>query len=466
MKGPHQYHLYGSLPGLQMKGPRKYHLYAADTPTNSSVELAEKLTNSGVAVFRTGFIGRNLAEYLVSNELASKVRVVDKVPPATAWLGGRQKAIFERIEFKSANLINPASVQRAFDDDVTYDLVVNCASEGRLGQMEPVYNEGIVKLSVNCAKEASRRGARRYIELSTAHIYAPDKVASTEECKISPWTDIAQHKLKAEQEIGNIKGLNYVVLRPAIVYGPGDRTGLTPRMLVGAVYKELRETMRLLWSPELRTNTVHVTDVCRAIWHLRNNGNSGQVFNLADKGNTTQGQTTEFVSQIFGIQYEFLGSVISNVAKMTDSLPEVCEDLNEKHMEPWSAVCQRSGIVNTPLSPFLYESDTVHSSPECIVNEPRGHRKVGDYGGIQYQPPPLSPVSGPVRALSQWHAHPVTDIVAPPPEQLYNKHLCIDGSAIESTGFTYQHPHLTADSLREVMEGFAAQDLFPKSLLS
>ncbi|XP_035671032.1 dTDP-glucose 4,6-dehydratase-like [Branchiostoma floridae] len=352
----------------------------------------------------TGFIGRNLAEYLVSNELAAKVRVVDKVPPATAWLGGRQKEIFQRIEFKSANLINPASVQRAFDDEVTFDLVVNCASEGRLGQMEPVYNEGIVKLSVNCAKEAAQRGARRYIELSTAHIYAPDKVASTEGCKISPWTDIAQHKLRAEQEISNIKGLNYVVLRPAIVYGPGDRTGLTPRILVGAVYKELKETMRLLWSPELRTNTVHVTDVCRAIWHLRNTGNSGQVFNLADKGNTTQGQTTEFVSQIFGVQYEFLGSVISSVAKI--SLPEICEELNEKHMEPWSTICQRSGIVNTPLSPFLFE------------------------------------------------------------EQLYNKHLCVDGSAIEATGFTYQHPHLTVDSLREVVEGFAAQDLFPRSLLS
>ncbi|KAI8499699.1 hypothetical protein Bbelb_227500 [Branchiostoma belcheri] len=59
MKGPRKYHLYGSLPGLQMKGPRKYHLYAADTPTNSSVELAEKLTNSGVAVFLASTVRRD-----------------------------------------------------------------------------------------------------------------------------------------------------------------------------------------------------------------------------------------------------------------------------------------------------------------------------------------------------------------------------------------------------------------------
>lgn len=34
-------------------------------------------------------------------------------------------------------------------------------------------------------------------------------------------------------------------------------------------------------------NTVHVTDVCRALWHLREAGNSGDVYNLADKGRTS-----------------------------------------------------------------------------------------------------------------------------------------------------------------------------------
>ena len=39
----------------------------------------------------TGFVGRHLATYLVSNQLCSKVRVVDKVPPATAWLSQEHK---------------------------------------------------------------------------------------------------------------------------------------------------------------------------------------------------------------------------------------------------------------------------------------------------------------------------------------------------------------------------------------
>ena len=33
-----------------------------------------------------GFVGRHLTAYLINQKLASKVRVVDKVPPATGWL--------------------------------------------------------------------------------------------------------------------------------------------------------------------------------------------------------------------------------------------------------------------------------------------------------------------------------------------------------------------------------------------
>jgi len=51
--------------------------------------------------------------------------------------------------------------------------------------------------------------------------------AVSEDCVCEPWTPYAQYKWKVEQELSNIANLNYVVVRPAIVYGPGDRTGLS-----------------------------------------------------------------------------------------------------------------------------------------------------------------------------------------------------------------------------------------------
>ena len=38
---------------------------------------------------------------------------------------------------------------------------------------------------------------------------------------------MGRQKLAVESTISNIKGLDYVILRPAIVYGPGDRAGLS-----------------------------------------------------------------------------------------------------------------------------------------------------------------------------------------------------------------------------------------------
>lgn len=39
-----------------------------------------------------------------------------------------------------------------------------------------VYEESILKVGINCAKEAAKRNIKRYIELSTGQVYSYDKV--------------------------------------------------------------------------------------------------------------------------------------------------------------------------------------------------------------------------------------------------------------------------------------------------
>ena len=43
----------------------------------------------------------------------------------------------------------------------------------------------------------------------------------------------------------------------------------------------------MLWTRDYKLSTVHVYDVVRAIWHLCYHGNAGDVYNLADKGDTS-----------------------------------------------------------------------------------------------------------------------------------------------------------------------------------
>ncbi|KAF9405595.1 hypothetical protein HW555_013736, partial [Spodoptera exigua] len=89
-----------------------------------------------------------------------------------------------------------------------------------------------------------------------------------------------------------------------------------PRLLYGGIYKHLNETMKLLWTADLKMNTVHVRDVCRAVWTLgRHPEANKQIYNVVDDANSTQGALAELVSDIFKIQHDYYGTAISTLAK-------------------------------------------------------------------------------------------------------------------------------------------------------
>jgi len=368
---------------------------------NGNVAAPNVLVLGGV-----GFIGRNVVHYLVKNSLANKIVVVDKVIPQMGWLCPEHKESLDKVQFKHANLINPKSVANVFhlDDGEKFDFVINCAAESKLGQSEAVYREGIYRLSCNCAREAARQGVQRYIEMSTAQISSHDKKAASEEAHSSdPRTMQSRQKQEVEQELSDITGLNYIIVRPALVYGRGDRTGLTSRLVLAGVYKQLHEPMQMLWSKDFKMNTVHVEDVARATWHLCCHGTNGEVYNLADKGDTTQGKIGDIINELFDIRSEYLGTFASTFAKY--NISEILEEVNEKHMVPWSEACTRDFICNTPLTPYIDK------------------------------------------------------------EVLLGKQLPVDGSKIESTGFQYLHPSLTQDSLKQVLDEYVAMGLYPSSLV-
>ncbi|KAL7293658.1 hypothetical protein TKK_0012737 [Trichogramma kaykai] len=336
-----------------------------------------------------GFIGRNLVEHLIENELVSYLRVVDKVPPQMAWLNKKHQTIFDHplIEFCSANLINPVSCQNAFTADHPINYVINCAGETKTGQTDPVYREGIYKLSINCAQQAATIGAEHYIELSAGNF--------------------TKYKLQVENELKNIPGLKYTILRPAIVYGPGDKTGLAPRLVIGAVYKHLGEMMKLLWGPDLKMNTVHVRDLARAIWHVATRKETiGETYNVVDEGNSTQGTISSIISELFNINHDYMGVTLSFLAKM--DMTTIAEEINDKHMGPWAEACNIDGIQNSPLTPYIDQ--------EILYN-----RSVGSS--------------------------------LPPAKLLQDIH------------FQYNYPKLTKEALKEVLDDYVDMKIFPHSLV-
>jgi len=352
-----------------------------------------------------GFIGRSLVSHLANNKLASRIVVADKVLPEVAGLTEAELKIFKSdlVIYKQCNLARENTIGKVFEiDGGKFDFVFNLAAATKYSQDVAVYKENIVDTATTVAKACKQYGVKRLIHVSTAQVYDAGK-GCTEDSKTKPWTLLAKSSLEGEENVKGVAGLNYVIVRPAIVYGPGDTGGISPRLIIGAVYKKLGEKMELLWTKDLRINTVHVRDVVKALWFLTEKGNSGDAFNLADESDTDQGTINGFIAEIFGIKTDFMGSIMSKMATSV-AMKAVADTANDKHLQPWSALCKEHKITDTPLTPYLDE------------------------------------------------------------ELLYNNSYGVNGTKITKIGFKYDVPQITADLLREVIKDFEGKSFFPSGI--
>ena len=233
----------------------------------------------------TGFVGRNLVKTLLDGGKYEYIRSVDKVFPETAYLSKEHAAVYadpKKCEFCQGNLVNAASVEKMFTVEGGFDVVFDCAAETKLGQDDCLYEQKTYGLSKLVAEQAVKKGIKRFIHLSNAQVYDSSSKAKKEDAKCVPWTKLAASQYKADQLLLGMKDLPLVILRPAIIYGPGDVNGIAPRIICAAVYKYQNKKMEFLWTGDMKLNTVHVRDVVKAMIHCADKTDikAGTVFNL------------------------------------------------------------------------------------------------------------------------------------------------------------------------------------------
>lgn len=351
-----------------------------------------------------GFIGRNLVEYLMDNNLVSKIKIADKNLPALSNLPAKLKKAFKedaRITFKQNDLAKEDHVARFFDGE-NFDYVFNLCGETRPQKTEEDYRLKNVVSAVNCV-EASV-GVKKFVHLSDSRIYQSNKAAACKEnAKIEPWTQGSKADYEVEKHLQNQAEVPYVIIRPALVYGPGDQQSFMPRIMSAACYQEKQEKMKFLWNAKVHVNCVHVLDVARALWICATEAESGKIYNLADKSQLTQGDFNKILTGLFDIEVGFVNKLMSMGAKKMMS--SVAEHSNDKHVPAWADLCMKNNILNTPLSPYM-------------------------------------------------------DV-----EILKKEHVHVDGSLIESElKFEYKHPKATLELFQQTVQGFIDQKLFPEVL--
>lgn len=132
-----------------------------------------------------------------------------------------RQIIYKNIHF----FFHIDSCENAFDG--SFDYAINCAGETRVDLPDSIYEEGIFKLSMNCAQAAAKFGIRRYVEVSSGQMSSNHKGPIKEDDNVIPLTTIAKYKYEVEKQMKIIPNLIYTIVRPAVVYGIGDRTGLS-----------------------------------------------------------------------------------------------------------------------------------------------------------------------------------------------------------------------------------------------
>lgn len=293
----------------------------------------------------------------------------------------------------SANTLHLESLSRIFTRpsgrEFTY--VFNCGGETRYSQDDSVYSARSLSLSKVLATECARRHIPAYIEFSTGLVYKPPSSSTTasggckENASTGPWLNLAKYKLLAEEALEKIrvetenkedpgKGLRYVVLRLAHVYGEYDVGYLARGLCLARVYQSKGEKMKWLYSKDLRQATIHVSDVCSAAWLAAKWCASlppspslplqDRIFNIVDKGNTSQGTLSTIIASIFNIQTGFQNAFINAIAKY--NLENIVDDVNDDVLQPWADLIVKKGITRPgPISPFM-EKELLTDKDLCM----------------------------------------------------------------------------------------------------
>ena len=238
-----------------------------------------------------------------------------------------------------------------------FDYVVNCGGETRHSQPDDVYEVRSYALAVALGREVARRGIRSFVECSTAHVYKGGSTPRKEDDKLQPWHRLAKWKMKASEELKKIPGLNYCLMRLPHVYGEYDPGYFAMGVCLARVYLDMERDLELLYNKDLKVNTLYVKDAASALWKAAewraNTPNPTQIaFNVVDHGDTRQEHLAEALTTVFGLKCSFLGSVVSQFAKL--NLDEVVDDMNEVSLQVWAELLEQKGIVRPgPISPFL-----------------------------------------------------------------------------------------------------------------
>jgi nucleoside-diphosphate-sugar epimerase len=204
----------------------------------------------------TGFIGRHLVANLVDRGI--EVRAIVRSSPANRPKASRgdEGLVLHRDVTVVRSGLERAALTDAFRD---VDAVVHLA-----GVVSALRDQEYFAVNVEGTRavaQAAQAGGVRLIHVSSLAAAGPAPASSprSEDDPAAPVTPYGRSKLESERVLAAMPGLRWIVLRPGVVYGPGDRA------LLPLFQFAKRGVLPLVGRPTAAYTLIHVSDLVRAI---------------------------------------------------------------------------------------------------------------------------------------------------------------------------------------------------------
>jgi UDP-glucose 4-epimerase len=207
-----------------------------------------------------GFVGSHLVRALL--RLGHDVHVLDNLSTGTA-ANLPPGVTFHRADLRSDDDLRAAMAAARFE------AVVHCAAQTSVAR-----SMADPQLDHNVNVEGTRRlialaceyGVRRLVFISSGGaIYGEAMEPATEDDLPAPLSHYGRNKLAAEALLRE-SGLSHAILRPANIYGPGQRSDLEGGVIAVFMERVLAGRALTVYGDGLQSRDfVHVADVVRAI---------------------------------------------------------------------------------------------------------------------------------------------------------------------------------------------------------
>ena len=249
----------------------------------------------------SGFIG----SFMVERALALGMETWAAVRPTSS----RKYLTDKRIHFINLNLGNEKELYTQLKEHLDtegrpFDYVIHAAGATKCRRAEDFFSinaEGTERLALSLRLTEALNADGRFVFISSLSVMGPahekDNQLITEHDLPVPNTAYGASKLQAESLLADVKGLNYVVLRPTGVYGPRERD-------YAMMAKSIRRHIDFAVGYRPQTLTfIYVADLVDAAFLALEHGECGRKYFLTDGAEYSSRAFSDLIQQRLGVRH-------------------------------------------------------------------------------------------------------------------------------------------------------------------